>query len=292
MKSTAQDARRPRPLVIALRCSGGGSGQWGALAGRLEEVFDLHDPEYFGSGSVGPWTGAHAFTLADEAARSIALIDGCDADIHLVGHSYGGGVALKVALARPHRIRTLTLYEPSAFHLLLQMGGDGADAHFEITNIVELVHEGVLSGDYRGAVARFVDYWSGPGAWEAMRESTQGALIALAPKLPLDFRALLEEPTPLKDYLGFPFPVHVLRGEHAPRPTRFIAELLSQTMSRCRLSVIPGAGHMGPVTHADEVASRISDYITLGETTGARHIPASPDDARSHRKQKQEVRTE
>ena len=268
MNLTSRDVRDPRPKVIALRCSGGGAGQFDTLNNVLGEGFDFHVPDYFGTESVGAWTGAHAFTLADEATHTISLIDACNADIHLVGHSYGGGVAMKVALTRPGRIRTLTLYEPSAFHLLLEMGGEGADAHFEISNVVESVHEGVLTGDYRSAVAHFVNYWNGPDSWDAMRENTQGALIALAPKLPLDFRALLEEPTPLEDYLGLAVPVHILRGEKAPRPTRLIAELLAQTMFQSRLTVVAGAGHMGPVTHAAEVAQAIAGHIIAAHRDG------------------------
>ena len=42
--------------------------------------------------------------------------------------------------------------------------------------------EGVVTGDYRGAVAAFVDYWNGYGAWETMRPAVQSALIRWAPK--------------------------------------------------------------------------------------------------------------
>ena len=45
----------------------------------------------------------HAFTLGDEAARTIEVIDRSGRKVHLVGHSYGGGVALHAALARPAR---------------------------------------------------------------------------------------------------------------------------------------------------------------------------------------------
>ena len=92
-------------------------------------------PEHYGCESTGPWTGEHAFTLADEAARAIALIDQSEGKVHLVGHSYGGGVALHVALARPERIASMALYEPSAFHLLRQMGERGAEAFAEITSV-------------------------------------------------------------------------------------------------------------------------------------------------------------
>src|SRR5712671_6203252 len=153
----------PRPAcrgrVIALHCSGGGASQWRCLTDALGWHYDVLAPEHYGCESSGPWTGEHAFTLADEAARTIALIDESEEKVHLVGHSYGGGVALHVALARPGRIASMALYEPSAFHLLRQLGEPGAKADAEIAGVSRRMLRGLASGDYRGAAAAFVDYW-------------------------------------------------------------------------------------------------------------------------------------
>ncbi len=121
--------------VIALHCSGAGAGQWRELAEALGPGYRLAAPEHYGCDRSGPWTGTHAFTLADEAARTFELIDRSERKVHLVGHSYGGGVALHVALARPGRIASLALYEPTTFHLLKAMGDRGAAALAEITGI-------------------------------------------------------------------------------------------------------------------------------------------------------------
>ena len=112
-----------RQRVIALHCSGAGGSQWADLTKRLGAHYEVLTPEHYGCDSSGPWTGNHAFTLADEAARTIALIDASEEKVHLVGHSYGGGVALHVAVARRARIASMALYEPSLFHLLTRMGG-------------------------------------------------------------------------------------------------------------------------------------------------------------------------
>jgi pimeloyl-ACP methyl ester carboxylesterase len=174
----------PRPAgsdrAIALHCSGAGASQWDLLAETLGGKYRLLTPEHYGSVSRGPWPGQHAFTLADEAARTIALIDHSERKVHLVGHSYGGGVALHAALARPDRIASLALYEPSAFHLLPQLGASGVEARAEISGIATLVGDAVVRGDYRGGVAAFVDYWSGVGAWNAMRPAAQDTLIRWA----------------------------------------------------------------------------------------------------------------
>jgi pimeloyl-ACP methyl ester carboxylesterase len=182
---------RPVPaapeLVIALHCSGAGAAQWRRLHEALGAEFELIAPEHYGCDGVGPWTGEHAFTLADEAARTISFIDRTDRKVHLVGHSYGGGVALHVARERPERIASLTLYEPSGFHLLKLLGDEGAAALAEIKAIAGKTKEAVAGGDNRAAAAAFVDYWSGPGAWDGLRPTLQDALVRWAPKAPLDF---------------------------------------------------------------------------------------------------------
>jgi len=255
----------PTP-VIALHCSGAGAGQWRSLGETLGSSYQVIAPEHYGCEQTGPWSGAHAFTLADEAARTLDLIDRSAGKVHLVGHSYGGGVALHVALARPGRIASLALYEPSAFHLLRTVGDDGAAAFAEISDITRRTGQGIITGDYAGAAAAFVDYWSGPGAWASLRPSVQAALICWVPKAPLDFRALIEEPTPLAAHSVLRMPVLVMRGEHAPRPTRTIAEMLPSVLPDARLSVVDGAGHMGPLTHASTVSELIAAHIRAAET--------------------------
>jgi pimeloyl-ACP methyl ester carboxylesterase len=259
MVNPPRPARRGR--AIALHCSGADASQWRYLAEALGGCYEVLAPEHYGCESSGPWTGEHAFTLADEAARAIALLDESEEKVHLVGHSYGGGVALHVALSRPNRIASMALYEPSAFHLLRQMGEPGSTAFAEIAAVAHRISTGVVAGDYRGAVASFVDYWNGPGAWSAMRPTVQNGLIRWAPKGPLDFRALIEEPTPAGAYRALTFPVLILRGEHAPMPTRVIAEGLPELLPNGRLIVVSGAGHMGPLTNALEVSRLIAQHI-------------------------------
>jgi pimeloyl-ACP methyl ester carboxylesterase len=281
--------QQPNPgLVIALHCSGAGAGQWCYLEQRLGSRYEVLAPEHYGCESTGPWTGAHAFTLADEAAQTIALIDATKEKVHLVGHSYGGGVALSVALARPDRIASLALYEPTAFHLLKAMSDAGAAAFAEIAAVARKTGEGVIAGDYTGAAASFIDYWSGPGAWARLQPWVRAGLVRWVTKAPLDFHALMEEPTPLAAYAGLPMPVLIMRGEHAPRPTRMIAESLATVLPDARSAVVGGAGHMGPLTHAVAVSNLIAEQIDAAEAAqrprdrdpgavaGARFIASPP----------------
>jgi pimeloyl-ACP methyl ester carboxylesterase len=261
-----EDANRAlhqqRGHVIALHCAGSDARQWRQLGQTLGPRYELLTPEHYGCAGTGPWTGTHAFTLADEAARTIALIDAMDCNVHLVGHSYGGGVALHAARMRPDRIETLTLYEPSAFHLLRQIDAGGADALAEIAAIARLTGDGVITGDYRAAAEAFIDYWSGKGTWAALRPDLRDALVRWLPKAPLDFAALIGEHAEADDYRYLRCSALIIRGEHSPTPARLIAETLPTLLPNARLAVVPGAGHMGPFTHAPEVNAIIGRHIS------------------------------
>ncbi len=268
--------------VIALHCSGAGAGQWKKLAATLGPRYAVDAPEHYGCNSTGHWTGEHAFSLADEAQRTVDLIDRCAGKVHLVGHSYGGGVALHIALARPDRIASLSLYEPSVFHLLKAFGPAAREAFTEITAITAKTGSGIVSGDYRSAAVAFIDYWGGVGTFASLRPAVQSALVRWIPKSPLDVRALIEEGTPLAAYAALDFPVLVMSGELAPAPTRQIAEMLPGLLADARTAVIEGAGHMGPMTHAEAVAAEIARHIRQAEEPAHARTQTGPMSERCH----------
>ena len=78
---------------------------------------------------------------------------------------------------------------------------------------------------------------------------------------PLDFRALIDEPTPVSAYADIRCPILILGGEHAPKPTRLIAETLPTLLPAANLAVIDGTGHMGPLTHVGAVSSAIARHV-------------------------------
>jgi pimeloyl-ACP methyl ester carboxylesterase len=260
-------ATAPAPrTIIALHCSGADGKEWRPLTETLGQRFTVLTPEHFGCENVGHWPGQRAFTIDDEAERTLALIDATEGGVHLVGHSYGGGVALHVALQRPHRIATLSLYEPSSFHLLPHLGEAGRTAYAEVESVARAAADRIIVGDYRGGVASFIDYWNGPRAWDALSPRVQASLIRWAPKIPLDFRALMQASAALDHCAALSCPALILRGENAPAPTRLLAETLANTMQNASLQVVAGCGHMGPLTHPQLVFSAIVSHIA---TAGA-----------------------
>lgn len=260
--SSASNAHPPGDAtVIALHCSGSDRSQWRRLGAALDADVRLIAPDLIGSGDAPSWAGERSFTLMDEARSVIEIIDTVSGPIHLVGHSYGGGVALKAACARPSRVASLALYEPSAFHVLSRIGARGADELAEIESLAAAVSLGVISGGYQKAAGTFVDYWNGDGSWDRLRTEIRDRLVEWLPMAPLNFRALLSDDTPLEFYQRLSFGTLVMRGEHARDPSRLVASEIARHMPASRIEIIRGAGHMGPVTHAEEVIGHIVAHI-------------------------------
>ena len=95
-----------------------------------------------------------------------------------MGHSYGAAVALKAALDAPGRVRSLTLFEPVLFSVLLRDDPDQAAAR-EIASVRDDTIAAVNRGDVAEAGRRFVDYWMGAEflgihAGEATRQYRHG----------------------------------------------------------------------------------------------------------------------
>jgi pimeloyl-ACP methyl ester carboxylesterase len=255
--------------VVMVHCSSATGSEWNKLRAALGDGFRCITPDQWACGKSDPWRGDSAFTLAEEAAPLIELLDRLGTPVHLVGHSYGGGVALRVARARPQLIRSLTLIEPSTFHLLRHGAADLRALFEEIAAVAATVTGAVTSGDYWGGMARFVDYWNGAGAWEAMPFDARIKLSQRLAKVVLDFRALFEEPAGLDDYAALGLPTLLVCGENSPGPSRRIVELLHAALPNATVVRIPGAGHMSPLTHAEPVNTAIRDHVM-------RHATRSP----------------
>ena len=86
--------------IILLHSSASSKEQWDAVRHRLQDRFEVLAADLHGYGGTGDWRGPGQLTLSGEAALVAALMEHCGEPVHLVGHSYGGAVTLRVALER------------------------------------------------------------------------------------------------------------------------------------------------------------------------------------------------
>ena len=91
--------------VVCLHASASSSAQWRPLMDRLAGRFHTLAADLYGSGRSPAWPGERPLWLADEVALLEPVFEAAGPRFHLVGHSYGGAVALRAAL-RPRSWRS------------------------------------------------------------------------------------------------------------------------------------------------------------------------------------------
>jgi pimeloyl-ACP methyl ester carboxylesterase len=83
--------------IVLLHCSSGSSSAWKPVIARLSEDYRALAPDLLGYGRNATWPRDAALRLDDELAVVDAMLDLAGRPVHLVGHSYGGTVALAAA---------------------------------------------------------------------------------------------------------------------------------------------------------------------------------------------------
>jgi pimeloyl-ACP methyl ester carboxylesterase len=212
--------------------------------------------------------------LDDEAAHVERWIDDAPGDVHLLGHSYGGAVALQLALRRPHRVRSLTLYEPVRFALLFGRPATRAEGE-AIVAVGRRIGEQARLGRLHEAAQTFVDYWSGQGSWFAIDRRRREALAQRMPKVVSEFEALFADDVPATAYAALSMPVHLLSGTHSPRPAQLVAHVLARHLPGAEHRVLHGLGHMAPITDAEAVLAQLPARLHPAAAVAAASGPAA-----------------
>jgi pimeloyl-ACP methyl ester carboxylesterase len=246
--------------VVCLHASASSSAQWRPLMDRLAGRFRTLAVDLYGSGRSPQWRGERGLSLADEVALVEPVLAAAGGGVHLIGHSYGGAVALKLALTRPRWLRSLIVFEPVLFSLLMAEDADQPAAR-EIAAVRADTSAAVDRGELEAAGARFVDYWMAPGTWAAMPEARRLTVATAMAGSTGQWHATFEEPAPLTAFGALDVPTLCLVGSESPASSRAVARLLAKTVPRIQEVELDGVGHMGPVTQAGLVNDVIEQYL-------------------------------
>jgi pimeloyl-ACP methyl ester carboxylesterase len=97
--------------ALLIHASSSSSAQWRSLQFDLAPSFRSLAVDLLGYGGTSPWDPACELTGEDELSLLEAVIARAGETVHLVGHSYGGLNALRLALSGRVQLRSLTLIE-------------------------------------------------------------------------------------------------------------------------------------------------------------------------------------
>jgi pimeloyl-ACP methyl ester carboxylesterase len=250
------------PVVVCLHSNASSSSQWRSLADLLQDRFRVIAVDGYDAGKSPPWPSPGPLRLEDEVRLLAPVLQGVGDRFHLVGHSYGGAVAVKTALMFPERVASVVIYEPTLFWLLA-----GTDPlRSPVQGIWRAATEGadaVDRGDNAAGARRFIDFWMGSGAFDAVPPARQTAVASSVRNLRRWRDTLTRETTPLSAFGALATPVLCMYGEDSPESSLSVVRVLRETLPNVTMAPQPGMGHMGPITHPERVNSQVAQFLDL-----------------------------
>jgi pimeloyl-ACP methyl ester carboxylesterase len=248
------------PLVL-VHGSWNARDTWLLLVPGLSDSFRVvnYDRRGHGESDAPPEAG----TVHDDVADVAALIEALDiAPAHVVGNSYGACIALRLGIERPDLVARMVCHEPPMLGVL-EGTPDGKHIAQERWNKLDEVRQRLERGDDAGGAQHFVEQVAlGPGMWAQLPPEVKDTFARNAPT----YLGELRDPDALRVDLDLvkqlAAPVLLTQGDQSPAMFAPIIEVLAGALPDVQRHVIHGAGHVPQMTHPDEYASAIRDFLS------------------------------
>lgn len=241
------DTDRP---ALALHCMMGSGRYWGPIADRLDGYLDLRGFDMPGHGRSTPWAPEPGAPDLHTAVTRIAA-GMIDRPLDLIGHSFGATVALRIAVAAPDAVRSLTLIEPVLF-----AAAEDASVDLELGEKLKAM---IADGQSEEAARAFLAIWGDqpfdtlPPMYRRQMTDQIGLVAETNDTLTLDQANILRA----GGLEAIDAPVLLIAGAESPPVIAAITDALAERLPDVGRAVVPHAGHMLPITHPDQVAGLI-----------------------------------
>ena len=248
--------------VVLIHSSVSANRQWRPLTEALKDRYRVLAINLFGYGETTPWPGTSPQSLYAQAQLVLALCEEAGTPIHIVGHSFGGSVALKAASLLGPGVASLILLEPNPFYLLKQDGR--AQAYLESRALRDHVKCFGSLGNWPKVAERFAEYWLGDGAWSAMPEKRRAAFAdSLAPNFH-EWDAVKEEETTIEECKSLTARTLVVSDAATRFPIREIVDIFAKACPHWTFHTIPEGGHMAPLTRPELINPVVRQFLDSG----------------------------
>jgi pimeloyl-ACP methyl ester carboxylesterase len=228
----ADEAGNPHhPLIALIHGTMDRSSGMLKLSRQLDPLYRVLRYDRRGYGKSAPHPGP--FSMDEQVEDLVSLLDGRPAV--LVGHSYGGNVALATAVRHPELVLAVAVYEtPMSWQPWWPGTTAGGDAV-------------ATRGTPEDAAERFMRSMIGVEKWEALPEKTRAQRRT-------EGRALVGELVDLRDHEPWrPEEVHVPvmcgYGTEGKPHHKLGMEFVADTVAGARLVELPGCRHDAPLSH-------------------------------------------
>ncbi len=240
---------------LVLHCMLGQARSLDMMMAKMGNGMSMIAADLPGHGLSEDWDKSRDYA---EMARDMGL-GLLERPAHIIGHSYGGYVALRIAVDQPEMVRSLTLIEP-VFFAAAQYDDP---ALFKAHERESRTFTGAIAvGDMVAAARAFTGIWGDGSAWESLKPDAMEYITQRMPLVAASGRAIVEDNGKVWERLNqIEVPCLLIEGANSPPVIAAILTALEGQIADTSRAVIEGAGHMAPLTHAVEVAALISGFV-------------------------------
>ena len=250
----------PTVVLVPGSCSTGAA--WRSAISQWENGFRCVTTSLLGYGGTAERRAAFDTDIAHEAEILETVVRRASCPVHLVGHSFGGLVALAVALRNRVPLLSLTIIEAPAAELLRYMG---EHQHYRAFRAMTYAYLTAFHAGESAAIETMIDFYGGAGAFAALPQRVRSYAVATTAVNILDWASAYGFRLTPASLARIAVPTLVMRGGASHPAVQRANELLAQCMTKASLVTIAGAAHFMITTHAEEVAWAIAHHVARTE---------------------------
>ncbi|MBT5074880.1 MAG: alpha/beta hydrolase [Kordiimonadaceae bacterium] len=230
------------------------ANSWRKIIDCLPDHFDCHSVNLPGHGGMADSDDFDSPTFKPEfdiLKSALENIPNTEHGIHLIGHSYGGVVALAAAMDNALPIKKLTLFEPVDVAVLNV---------FSQTNTLNIIRG--FRDEYNQALAisdalacsKVIDFWGGAGSFDAVPAHIQTAMTTMTKNNIRHWVLCTENGREIEHYKNLDIPVTFINGSRSHDVAKKISSTLNNNLPNSNLYLIDNASHFMITSHAEDCA--------------------------------------
>jgi len=252
------EERGSGPTIVLVPGSSSTGAAWRPVMAAWDDRFRCVTTSLLGYGGTAERRSSNDPSIWHEADLLEAVIGKAGGQVHLVGHSFGGLVAIAVALRKRVRLASLTVIEAPAMELLQD---DRDRQHYRaFCDMTDGYFAAFKRGDAE-AIATMIDFYGGAGTFASWPPRVRAYAVETTAVNILDWASGYDFPLSAAALKSIDIPVLVAWGGASHPAVKRANALLAECISRAVSAEINGAAHFMIATHANEVGRLIAQHV-------------------------------
>ena len=256
------DERGTGPTVVLVPGSCSTGAAWRPVIAEWDNQFRCVTTSLLGYGGTAERRTASNPSISHEAVVLEAVVRRAGGRVHLVGHSFGGLVALAVALRNQVPLASLVIVEAPAAEVLRDAG---EHQHYSAFRRMTDSYFAAFEGGNLEAIAEMIDFYGGAGTFASWPHSVRAYAVATTKVNILDWASAYGFHLSAASLAAIDIPVLVVRGGASHPAVQRANALLSEFSRSAELVTLEGAAHFMIATHSNEVGRLIAQHVHRAE---------------------------